>query len=309
MLVLQAPSCFEARVVEQLRLRKLTSAQYFGGAVTAQAWAEWSQHHPLSRPPAAPISGLLDEEFCAVDLGPGTGIPLSYTLAPHKTRVRRIIGVDASEAMLHLAQTNVRDQGLTPMEGVVADFLADSASLRRHLDTVDLPKLILCLGGTSGNFPLAFVWPTLRNLLGVSDYLLLGLWLCDFENREEILQAGATLYASEKNCQFSFSFFRVCGVTPELRHTFGRADEDHEEPGVGIVRGLYRFPETTTFRVGNETVEIERGGIFQWTESRRFLTHDVSARLKRYGLEVIRSEIVTQGLTSPHGLFLCRRCI
>src|SRR4051812_42546425 len=133
MLVLQSSEQFAVRVVDQLRRRKLTSAQYHGGERTALAWAEWAGHHPLARPPAAPLAGALDGDFCAVDLGPGTGEPLLHVTAPYRDRVRRAVSVDVSEAMLRLAAANVRGRGLPDLDGVVADFLADAGPLRRFL--------------------------------------------------------------------------------------------------------------------------------------------------------------------------------
>src|SRR5688572_30847243 len=114
MLIIQSNEVAEARVVDQFRRRRLASAQYHGGEATAVAWSQWSRRHQLSRPPAAPIRGLMDGDLCVVDLGPGSGQPLLHVTDGFQERVRRAVGVDVSEAMLRLARDQVRDRGLPP---------------------------------------------------------------------------------------------------------------------------------------------------------------------------------------------------
>lgn len=300
--VLQSPATEQQRFAAQLRAKQVDSGQYYGGRQTAEAWKAWSAHHPMRELPSLPLDDGVPGEICVVDLGPGTGRPCVAATREFGDRIGEVIGVDTSPAMLHLALQHIREHIVVPVRGIVADFLRDAETLAGDLRTVPHPKVVLCLGGTAGNFPQREALASLRSLLQSNDRLLLGLGFYTDAHADEELQKLGDLFSSEANCRFGLRFLAACGGVADHRFTFSHHEDDPQEAGVKVVRLFYRFPVDTVLTVGAERIAFKRGDTLQFVESRRYPKDRLQEYLRRHGLDVVGR--ADQG---NHGIFLTRR--
>lgn len=124
--------------------RRRRSDAFF--AATAEGWDELRAELFGSGAGLAPLLGLLDTAWTAVDLGCGTG-GLTETLAPH---VSRVIGIDRSPEMLAAAEARLQDHPNVELRRgelehlPVADDAADLAVLGLVLHYVADPFVALC---------------------------------------------------------------------------------------------------------------------------------------------------------------------
>ncbi len=129
------------RLAAVVAARRERSAAFFSAA--AGDWERMRQELFGSTAELMPLLALLDPALVVADLGCGTG-QISRTLAPF---VRRVIGVDASEAMLDAARTrapaNVELRAGQLEQLPVADGEVDCALLLLVLHYVVDPATVL----------------------------------------------------------------------------------------------------------------------------------------------------------------------
>jgi len=298
--VIQSPEVADERMLNQLRMRKVDSGQYYGGQMTASAWATLANQHPMKNFTGLPLDG--EDDVTVVDLGPGSGKPCVAAIAPFNHRVRTILCIDVSAGMAEQAAKYISQQTFQEVDCIIADFMCDAVQLRSALDADQRHKLFLLLGGTAGNFPQQFVLAAIHSLLGTSDRLLIGLGLYDPADPEKELSTSAQFFASQTNCQFGLSFLNACGHNADHRHAFTRLEDDPEEQQIKVVRGFYRFEADVTLRVGREAILFRKDEELQFVESRRYPRGWVAPYLQRHGLTVVDFREFDR-----HGLYLCRR--
>jgi uncharacterized SAM-dependent methyltransferase len=302
-LVIQTAERMERRTVDQLRRRKVDTGLYaVGGEPVAQAWKELHDRYPL---PWDITQGLLGDHYrgerCVVDLGPGSGQPCLAAIRSFVGRLREIVLVDVSPAMLSVAQDHLQRNIRAAISSIVADFLEDAESLGAALRGCSQPRLFVCLGCTVGNFNQRYALSTLRSFLGEAEHILLDFGLYPCERTEDSWKNLANLYG-EGTYFFGRHSLAACGAELAYQHTFTSVEGDNDDPEVQVIRVFYRFPEETALVVGKEKVTFNAGEHLQIHESRRFLADCLERHLNKYGLGVVTSQHC-----ESRGVFLCRK--
>ena len=131
------------RLTEVLAQRRSKSREFFAGA--AGSWDELRTELVGTAVGGGALLGLLDPDWVVGDLGCGSG-HLTALLAPF---VKRVVGIDASEAML--AQAHARLSGMTntelhlgELEALpIADAVLDAAVLSLVLHHAPDPRRVL----------------------------------------------------------------------------------------------------------------------------------------------------------------------
>ncbi|TSC57750.1 MAG: hypothetical protein Greene041619_995 [Candidatus Peregrinibacteria bacterium Greene0416_19] len=300
--IIRTQDVIDDDMVRQLMERHVDSGQYYG-AHAAEKWAGISATHPMKSLQGVSLDADAGTDpLCVVDLGPGSGKPCVAVTTGFRDRIARIVCVDVLPAMAHQAAQEIRNQTGKTVQCIIADFLRDADELRREIGALPERKVLLCLGGTVGNFRQRYILSILRSLLGERDRLLLGMGLYATGREKEVLDPFVRFLASEQNCAFGLSFLAACGHVPEYRNASAAWEDDPEESGVKVVRGYYTFPGPAVLTVGRQLVACAQGEQLQFVESRRYSRGGVEAFLQRHGLAVRASTDL-----GIQGLFLCQK--
>lgn len=301
MLEIQTNDLVRDRMVAQIRQKIVNSGQYFGGLETAQAWANLSKLHPQRQIECLPIIKSDTRPFFAIDLGPGSGAP-AVRILKNVSELLGVVGVDTSADMLSIAEKTVGRALHCSFHSIVADFIRDKAALKQALDTFVGRKIVMCLGGTVGNYPASVVFPVLTSLLNKDDWLLLGMGTYEDVDQNESLQRLADFFLSEENCRFGLRWLIACGVQPDRKFTRAQIEPDGRHEGVYMIRGYYTFPTNTTLDVLGQKIAIPAGYEIQWVESRRYNPMSINALVSTYSLQLLAAQQFV-----GHGLYLCQR--
>lgn len=297
-----------ARVASQFWNLELNTALYLGKH-SEERWKEWHQIHPMRDTPSIPLDEGVTQAFDVIDLGPGSGDPCIAAIAVHRNRVKEVICIDASLDMANLAADAIVKATGEPVVRVIADFLRDTKEIQDQvLPRSTRSKVLLCLGGTVGNYRQSFVLPKLRELLmREHDRLILGMGHLDEEDPNQQLKELGEKFCSEQNCHFALACLEEYGHNPDWHDTHYTIADDGEEPGIKVVHGYYRFPKAMSFVIEHDpqdplTASFQEGDELEFTQSRRYPTDRIPELLHRFRLELLQvSDLGT------HGLYLCKK--
>lgn len=307
-IAIQSMKVQNARVANQFWDLELNTALYLGKH-SEERWKEWHHLHPMRETPSIPLDAGVTREFDVIDLGPGSGDPCIAAITAHRNRVQEVICIDASLDMANLAADAIVEATGKPVVRVIADFLRDTKEIQdRVLSRSTRSKVLLCLGGTVGNYRQSFVLPKLRELLThEQDRLVLGMGHLTEQDPNGQLRDLGEKFCSEQNCRFALSCLEEYGHHSNWQDTHYTVADDGEEPDIKVVHGYYRFPEAAGFVVEDDpkdplTVSFQGGDELEFTQSRRYPKALIPNLLAKYRLELLEHVDM-----ATHGLYLCKK--
>jgi hypothetical protein len=198
-----------------------------------------------------------------------------------RKKIALIVGADLSPAMLAMAQSNMEQHGISGRL-LLDDFR--SYGFRSTLNAITSQQLIVSLlGGTLSNQNAFTTLGVLREVLQHGDLL----WI-DFPLRQAEPNASLLEYMARKAQDCAFA---ACLLEP-LRYAGAEqgeimVDAVDDDFGVTTFRYIYRFSESCTVRLAQETEEMPAGTEIEIFALRRASPHQLDSLVAAAGFQIV----------------------